>query len=383
MGLINPFWICVNMLLRATGLSHGVAPPITTQSIVVTLPPSSFFSFVGSTVGTWVSLGLLISGWALMDGMMLVAGLVSLIGSAFVGNEFSVPMSNAANQAETLLQQNLSAWQSLAPIYQTTANQVTFVANFNVVWNAYVQACVVIAGNNPTGNAEKALIASVEDRMRPGATLTVGSMTFTGEGKYDWFAYYLDPIQNSPLPGNSMPTLDNPTEQLSMFVLSSLTNSQGTGAADIAATQVPAILGTGNETQFQFQGVISSQKPFRDWLTEVLNCCLGFYAWEFGQLKLGIRTDERNGADLFDRRSCTCTWRRAHQRSSPWRRDCIPLPSRSRGCSHQKADWTAGRPHTHREWRPGCEFPKSIRILRSAFGRCECIAVLQQLSFVR
>jgi hypothetical protein len=86
-----------------------------------------------------------------------------------------------------------------------------------------------------------------------------------------------------------MPTLDNPTKQLSMFVLSSLTNSQGTGAADIAATQVPAILGTGNETQFQFQGVISSQKPFRDWLTEVLNCCLGFYAWEFGQLKLGIR----------------------------------------------------------------------------------------------
>src|SRR5208283_3383718 len=159
----------------------------------------------------------------------------------------------------------------------------------NTVWNAYVQACVVIAGNNPTGNAEKALVASVEDRMRPGATLTVGSMTFTGGGKYDWFAYYLDPIQNSPLPGNSMPTLDNPTQQLSMFVLSSLTNSQGTGAADIAATQVPAVLGTGTETQFQFQGVISNQKPFRDWLTEVLNCCLGFYAWEFGQLKPGIR----------------------------------------------------------------------------------------------
>jgi hypothetical protein len=35
--------------------------------------------------------------------------------------------------------------------------------------------------------------------------------------------------------------------------------------------------------------VISSQKPFRDWLTEVLNCCLGFYTWEFGQLKLGCR----------------------------------------------------------------------------------------------
>jgi len=54
---------------------------------------------------------------------------------------------------------------------------------------------------------------------------------------------------------------------------------------------VPAILGTGNETQFQFQGVLSAQKPFRDWLTEVLNCCLGFYTWEFGKLKLGCRVN--------------------------------------------------------------------------------------------
>ena len=49
------------------------------------------------------------------------------------------------------------------------------------------------------------------------------------------------------------------------------------------------------ETQFQFQGVISSQKPFRDWLTEVLNCCLGFYTWEFGKLKLGCRINASAG----------------------------------------------------------------------------------------
>ena len=61
------------------------------------------------------------------------------------------------------------------------------------------------------------------------------------------------------------------------------------GTAEIAADQVPAILGSGNETQFQFQGVISSQKPFRDWLAQVLDCCLGFCTWEFGKLKLGCR----------------------------------------------------------------------------------------------
>jgi hypothetical protein len=107
MGLINPFWIAVNMLLRATNLAHCIPPPIDTQSIIVTLPPSSFFTFAGSTVGTWVSVGLLIVGYVFADPALLIAGLVMLIGSAFTGNAFSVPMSNAANQAEVLLQQNL------------------------------------------------------------------------------------------------------------------------------------------------------------------------------------------------------------------------------------------------------------------------------------
>src|SRR5579885_1973462 len=77
--------------------------------------------------------------------------------------------------------------------------------------------------------------------------------------------------------------------QIASFVLSSLVVGNGSGAAEIAAAQVASILGTGVETQFQFQGSVSSQKPFRDWLTEVLNCCLGFYTWEFGKLKLGCR----------------------------------------------------------------------------------------------
>jgi len=42
-------------------------------------------------------------------------------------------------------------------------------------------------------------------------------------------------------------------QQLSKFVLSSLVVGDGSGAAEIAAAQVPAILGTANETQFQFQ----------------------------------------------------------------------------------------------------------------------------------
>src|SRR5579883_3476294 len=53
--------------------------------------------------------------------------------------------------------------------------------------------------------------------------------------------------------------------QLASFVLSSLVVGDGSGAAEIAAAQVASILGAGVETQFRFQGSVSSQKPFRDW----------------------------------------------------------------------------------------------------------------------
>ena len=268
-GLINPFWIAVNMLLRAMGLTAGLEAPLNTQTITITLPPSSFFSFSGSTIGDFeyvAALGNPVGMWAC---------LIAWIGSAFTGNACNVPMSNAANQAEVLLAQNLYNWQSLAPRYQTAANQTIFEANFNTVWQAYYQACNAIAGPDPTGSAESALLASLGDRERG--------------GKFDWFASYLDPITDSATPGDSMTFPSMSTQQLATFVLSSLIVGDGSGTAEIAAAQVPAILGTGDEIQFQFQGSISSQKPFRDWLTEVLNCCLGFYTWEFGKLKLGCR----------------------------------------------------------------------------------------------
>src|ERR1035437_832691 len=98
-------------------------------------------------------------------------------------------------------------------------------------------------------------------------------------------------LSGDPSPGSNPAGGTGPTSlaQLATFVLPSVIVGDGSGAAEIAADQVAAILGSGVETQFQFQGVISSQKPFRDWLTEVLNCCLGFYTWEFGKLKLGCR----------------------------------------------------------------------------------------------
>lgn len=43
------------------------------------------------------------------------------------------------------------------------------------------------------------------------------------------------------------------------------------------------------ETQFPFRGIIEAEKPLRDWITEILMNCLGFYVPSFGKLDFGIR----------------------------------------------------------------------------------------------
>jgi hypothetical protein len=86
--------------------------------------------------------------------------------------------------------------------------------------------------------------------------------------------------------------------QLNRIVLSSLVVGDSSGAAEIADTLVTPVVGTGVEKQFRFQGVLAQQKPFRDWLVEVLACGLGYFAWEFGRLKLGCRINA-SAVDAF------------------------------------------------------------------------------------
>jgi hypothetical protein len=86
--------------------------------------------------------------------------------------------------------------------------------------------------------------------------------------------------------------------QLGRFVLSSLFVGDGSGTAEIADDLITPILGLGIEKQFRFQGVLAQQKPFRDWLTEILACGLGYYTWEFGKLKLGCRINA-SSTDAF------------------------------------------------------------------------------------
>lgn len=78
--------------------------------------------------------------------------------------------------------------------------------------------------------------------------------------------------------------------QLQYFVLSSVVNVDGvSGAAQIADNTVANILGAGSGIQFQFQGILDTQKPVRDWLTEIVACALGYFSFQFGRLFLGCR----------------------------------------------------------------------------------------------
>jgi hypothetical protein len=52
---------------------------------------------------------------------------------------------------------------------------------------------------------------------------------------------------------------------------------------------VNKLVGTGTERQFPFRGALKEQKPTKDWLQEILNCCLGYYTFVAGKLWIGIR----------------------------------------------------------------------------------------------
>ncbi|MGO9097938.1 MAG: hypothetical protein ACLP9Y_00280 [Mycobacterium sp.] len=86
--------------------------------------------------------------------------------------------------------------------------------------------------------------------------------------------------------------------QLSNFLLSSLYVGDGSGTAEIADDYVTPVIGTGLEKQWRFQGVLAQQKPFRDWLVEILACGLGYFTFEFGKLKLGCRINA-SATDAF------------------------------------------------------------------------------------
>jgi hypothetical protein len=122
--------------------------------------------------------------------------------------------SNEANSVADYMQKNLDYFNA-SP--KTAADQQQAISNFMTAWGQLVQYC----SNPQMGNAGKRCIA---DRS--------GSRN-GGNGKYDWFAYYYDPIVNSHI---------NPTSVSSGDVISSLT---GGGNMSIGLVVGLALIGIG------------------------------------------------------------------------------------------------------------------------------------------
>ena len=67
--------------------------------------------------------------------------------------------------------------------------------------------------------------------------------------------------------------------------------NQAIQMAAICDTTVPKLIGSGSELQFPFRGVLREQKPVRDWLREILNCCVGTFIFSNGKLWPIIRVN--------------------------------------------------------------------------------------------
>lgn len=117
----------------------------------------------------------------------IAGGITELLGAIGIGKgcgQTCITASNYANQAETLLKQNLSAYMALATPRAQSAQQAA-LNNFTQIWNGLVTACAGVPGDAGKN--------CVQDRQ-------AGSCKWKdANGQcWNWFIGYHDPIANDP-----------------------------------------------------------------------------------------------------------------------------------------------------------------------------------------
>lgn len=155
---------------------------------------------VGATIAGATAIG------AIAGPIGAIAGaLVALLSSVFKGCGSSCTLtSDAANQVEQLLQQNLQAYMSSG---HTQAEQAAALANFNNTWAQLEQYC----GQASFGTAGENCISDREAGACHYKTSTGGWQQTNGQWNYvypgaegsgstcwNWFVGYHDPIANDP-----------------------------------------------------------------------------------------------------------------------------------------------------------------------------------------
>ena len=144
----------------------------------------------GLILGMTPSLAMPIIGAAIMAATL---GIELILNSGC--GQTCIIASNWANNAATLLEQNIKAYFAL-PAPRTAEQKAQSLANFDNVWNYLTQQC----GNPQLGNAG---VRCIQDRMAGACTWhQTGQPEFPGQPNmgecWNWFNSFRDPIANDP-----------------------------------------------------------------------------------------------------------------------------------------------------------------------------------------
>lgn len=127
-----------------------------------------------------------------------------------------------------------------------------------------------------------------EHPMQAWLTSGLGCYTWSGSGPYTrtWTPGCTNPVWiviNIAIRAKGLQAASQSAQE-ALFAV-----PEAIAAAAVCDATVTKIIGTGSETQFRFVGMLAEEKPLRDWIQEILQCCLGYWSNAFGKLKIGLR----------------------------------------------------------------------------------------------
>jgi hypothetical protein len=162
----------------------SIASAATIQVLQATVGSSGFILGISGAIAIPI-IGAALAG--------ITLGIVAILNSGC--GQTCVITSNWANQAETLLVQNIAAYFAL-PAPRTAEQKAQALANFDQIWNYLAQQC----GQPATGNAGQKCIS---DRMAGACTWKqTHAPDYPGQPQigacWNWFNAYRDPIANDP-----------------------------------------------------------------------------------------------------------------------------------------------------------------------------------------
>jgi hypothetical protein len=158
---------------------------------------------------------------------------------------------------------------------------------------------IALAEIRRTDAAGLQLSAVSDHAMTVSITGGLGGWIWTGPGARSWMAALHNTIWvavNVFLRGIGLRVDPSNQDQIPAYQMEEYFDvNQCIEMAAICDTQVPPLIGdnhgTGTELQFPFRGILKEQKPLRDWLREILNCCSGNFIFSNGKFWPFIRVN--------------------------------------------------------------------------------------------